>query len=494
MKKENIFFILLIIIFLISILSLFNFISLKICQILNTFLVIIYFIFSILFIDKKFKIEDIFSISMVFVSISYFIEILFLPNIFDYFLIFSFLLLLCQNINKKFNLKDYIKDNLSDYSYKFFFLFLIIWFLYSLISLIWAKYKNIAYGRIQFIFYAILLFLSYNYLNHQKKIPFLTNSIFITTIYFIIISLIEIYSNKHFPSSIVFRDKMVGYVGGTTFNMNDFATFLYVFYFFMLVFLFQKINNKIIQVVSFIFVSLIFYFLIYKTLSKANTIGLIIFFIIFMIFLILKFFYSKSKKIIFASICILLVIFIGVFTLYIINKYKTTILKYLEIDKNIIDGSAIKLKKGYLTSTVVRIRLILNTIKIIQDYQFMGAGPGNTQELMPLYSEKYYFTGNIKNVHNFWLELLSDYGIIVFILFILFYFSLIINLIKNIFIKNNEKISLISILSLSTIIGFIVSSVSVSSLLTRPIVWIYFTYIIFLRNHKVEKINIEKNI
>lgn len=495
MKKENILYILLIVIFIISIFSLFNYISFKVCKILNTLIVVLYFVFSILFIDKKFNTEEIFSISIVFTSLSYFIEILFLPNIFDYFLVFSFLILLFQIVQKKYDIQNHLRENFLDKSYRFYFIFLLFWIFYSLVSLIWARYKNIAYGRIQFIFYAILIFLSYDYLTNQKKLYFLTNSFFIVGIYFIIISLTEIYINKHFPSSIVFRNKMDGYVGGTTFNMNDFATFLYVFYFFILVYLFQKFNNTIIKIAFFLIITPIFYFLISKTLSRANTISLIIFFVVFLVFLILKLIYLKTKKITFVLLTILFIFLLVISSsIILVNRYKSDIINHLETYRKMINESLAKSKEVDLSSDIIRIRLILNTMKIIKNFYFMGAGPGNTQELMPMYSEKYYYCGNIKNVHNFWFELLSDYGIIVFILFLLFFFSQIFYLIKDIFIQNEEKKYLISVLSISTLMGFIISSISVSSLLTRPIVWIYFSYIIFLRNCKIDKPNIEKII
>jgi len=116
---------------------------------------------------------------------------------------------------------------------------------------------------------------------------------------------------------------------------------------------------------------------------------------------------------------------------------------------------------------------------MLKDSKFFGLGPDQANILMPEYSKSYFNTYGYTNLHNFWFELLVDYGIVIFLIFLLFYILLFSYNFILFYESKNLKIGLIYLINLSGLMGFVISSCSVSSLLTRPVVWIFLSFILF---------------
>jgi len=498
MNKEKLLNILIFIFFIffttISILCLLNIVSLNLARIFNT---IIFFIILIIFafIERRFNIQNILIWLILFFLFSYFTELLFLPNIFDYSLIFSIVIIIYLLISNKIVTKDFFQNIFTDYSSKLFLIYLLSWIIYSIVFIFFVKNKNVVFHRLQFIIFSFLIFISYHYIYYKKNIYYLSQILFYLGIFFILISTLEILTNSHFPYTYPFRFKLKNIAGGTSWNINDYATFLYVILYFLLVFLFLGIKNLFIKVLLSIFFICSIYFFMLKTDSRANLLGLKVFLTSFFLILLIIFLknlikniainFAGNKKILFLIIFILIFLAVISFSsLYIlknVNNIKANINKYHQLLEYLIYN-----KSKYLSSEQLRVRLILNGLKMLKDNKYLGVGPGQSEILMEYYSEHYYSVKSGSNVftnlHNFWIELLVDYGVFIFILFLIYY----IYTMSSFFfiaIKNNAKLEILvlSVLSFSTMMGFIISSNSVSSLLTRPVVWIYLSYITILK-------------
>lgn len=523
--------------------------NISVIRIISTIIVIfITFLLLYIVIYKKEKIKYFTFFIFNFLLYIYFLQPLFLDNLFRIFINIHFIILVYLYFkkikinNKNINLKniDAKKTNLKNYFKKenLLIIFVLTWLIYSFISVIWAQNKTRVFIRIEFIFYAFLI-VSFGFY-YQKKYNLLKNLNYIFIFVFIIsitIGLFEVYSGKHLPSARPSRYiNMKRFIPASVYwNENDFATFIALFIIFPLFFildnslLFKLRHKKIAILLDFSIKVILFTTIIFsikellKTDSRANILALILFFTIFIPGIIIYLFNKIKKTKI--KIIFLFFIFLTLFSGYlIISKNKNKISFLNKINKTIQN---IKSKKIYRDSSIyIRINLIKNGLRMLKDSKYIGVGAGNTEVKMPEYSKKYFKTYGITNIHNFWMELLVDYGIFIFIIFLLYYLYTIFILIKYfilmIKLKNNPDFSnnrskrnkksvnkssennkdlfdkenfgyqimgnkivnknlnfniIKIIIILSSVISFSLASVSTSSLLTRPMVWIYFSYI-----------------
>ncbi len=77
-------------------------------------------------------------------------------------------------------------------------------------------------------------------------------------------------------------------------------------------------------------------------------------------------------------------------------------------------------------SANIRTNLVLNGISFLSRSDGMGVGPANYEQAIERVGFKAAPTENIKNPHNFWIEILSQYGVVVFIFFIAWLFQIVI--------------------------------------------------------------------
>ncbi len=148
---------------------------------------------------------------------------------------------------------------------------------------------------------------------------------------------------------------------------------------------------------------------------------------------------------------------------------------------NIIDPS------NSLNSEGKRARLIRNGFTALLDSNGLGVGAGGS---IPIQS-KYGFTGNTTSMHNFWVEILVDSGILFFSLFVFWYGYMFISLIR---IALNTRDPLIKYLSKScaiSLLGFTIAAQSPSSCIYLLSMWGLFGFSIAVVNtHKKCKLQI----
>jgi len=145
---------------------------------------------------------------------------------------------------------------------------------------------------------------------------------------------------------------------------------------------------------------------------------------------------------------------------YPINQFK----KITENEKKELYNYINKKNKNPgFNSTDIRLKLFKNGLNLIKENPILGVGPGqfsvlNKNKKVP------YDTGENFSPHNFFIEIISQYGLIA-IVYLIFILTLIVNLIKN---KMKNYFWL-----LISIIVFYILSFSPSAFMYQPIYWLF---------------------
>lgn len=119
-------------------------------------------------------------------------------------------------------------------------------------------------------------------------------------------------------------------------------------------------------------------------------------------------------------------------------------------------------------SDYVRINLIKNGLNFLLDTFGFGVGAGQIDSWMA--SRAVYNVGSVTAIHNFWLEMLSTYGILVFTLFMAMYFRIFVTNIKAYRANSNDHLSLVLC---AIMVGFIIGAVGPSSTVSLEWLWCF---------------------
>ena len=89
-------------------------------------------------------------------------------------------------------------------------------------------------------------------------------------------------------------------------------------------------------------------------------------------------------------------------------------------------------------SIVIRWYLLMYGLRFLRESHFMGVGAGNVEAHMEAYRE---LLDNKVNIHNWWAEVLVNFGVIVFALYVIFYAVLLWRLWKLARLKTSPQVS-----------------------------------------------------
>jgi len=354
---------------------------------------------------------------------------------------------------------------------KFYLLFLVAWFSYAMITLTWAQSKIDALRQIFFLFTGLLLiFLIILYIKNLKDLKNFYWLWIILTVVLLGIGYWEVFTGNHLPSS-AYLGRATEYAGkfrpSTVFyNTNDFATFLGLTFPFILSWLHykRKLKNKLLGI------GLLggSFYLLLATSSRANLLALILeTFVLFFFLLNL----NKKIKVIISTILIFSFIFFAfpTFTQRAFNRIDAELTSFT---------SEYEMTVG---SNIMRINLARNAIYYLFHSYGFGVGAGNIEWNIANFSP--YYASTLLNLHNWWLEILANYGVFIFTGYLLFYFGLIYNLWKIWHQKLNIKEKTICETLLLSLIGFSIGSVSTSSIMAFKAQWIIFGFALAFLNY-----------
>jgi teichuronic acid biosynthesis protein TuaE len=357
---------------------------------------------------------------------------------------------------------------------RWYFLFLLFWLGYSIVSLAWAISKGDAIRDILFLIMGVLLiYFSTYYIDNEKDLK----SLFILWIIcfgvLIIIGFWEHLTGNHLQISKHYNElisRVMFRPTGVFPNTNDYATFLSISIPFGIA-MFRYYKQTLYRLLGIAIVLSAFY-LIVETGSRANIIAILL--EIIFIFLFLMNINRKTKFIL--TVSILIIVLFLFFGNNIYQYYDKIFVEITSIGRqvNLIEGSM-----------SVRINLIKNSLLFLYKTAGFGVGAGNAEYYMENFPQ--YNTYGILNPHNWWLEILVNYGVLVFAGYLLFYFRMIFNLWK-IFKSNLTRIEkMICEALLVSIIGFFVASMSSSSILAFKPQWLLFAFSLSFINYFPKK-------
>lgn len=386
---------------------------------------------------------------------------------------------------------DRKKIKIKDRGIKYILLFLLIWAIYSIFTVVWCKDIEMYIITNFFIITGVaniffLTFFTDIQKNYKKYFFIMQLAIFINCIYYFII-----------------RKNVIG---GFYHNINDLAT---VITFILPITIYMLFNSKKAISIAYNIVFFVAYYYAYILInSRANILGMYI-----GIFLALSFIGLKNKdkilkdyklKLITGFSLVLVSILminsfnqnLGIISSSPVDNKEETILNQIKSEydkkstqtnkiKNINDLSEEEIKeiksKHLYTSNEIRINLIYNSFDFLKkDYKFLtGIGTGNTIYYFKNFSK--HSTNFEYSVHNYWIEILLTNGIFIFVGYIILNIIIVIKLLKNIDISKNiqELFSEKDIIYIVFMLSFVFSSISSSSMLTREWIWIALGFVIY---------------
>lgn len=349
------------------------------------------------------------------------------------------------------------------------FLFFIFWFLYGVLELVWTVNVMESIRELYYLaLYIIIIFIIINKIDSLKKAEIFEKILWMFTNIIILIAIYEFITGHHLEVSryiIESRFEFTDVSRATSifYNENDLSFYINLFSPIYIINTFNKENPVKIRIINLIFLLMAGSIIILND-SKFSFIALVLQLLIYI--------YIKNKRNFKKNI-----VYFSIFSLIIL-------IFNMNIIKGFIDG--FKQVIYSYGSGNIRINLILNGLHRSISSFFMGAGPSAYRNSSP-YS---YTTKGISDAHNWWIELLVNYGIIIvigfiIILYIAFKKSLKMIKSKNIIIKN------ISLFVVISIVGFMIGSSGPSSIFSFFPFWLWLGIIISYLNilYKFNDIN-----
>jgi len=390
------------------------------------------------------------------------------------------------------------EDSVYNNQYFIHFLLLFAFFIiYGFVSLAVSPYTDFRTGFLELVniglgFLSIIII--YEISSKKGGLLFFIKSLRIILIILLIFGLFEIttgshffvsrYSDLEFLKKVNLSNKIINISTGLYYNENDFSALIALFS--PLLFL-GKDNNRIENVVN--IVALISVIVI---LTLNNSWICLLSLLIGMIFYLLIM--KESFKI------WILNIFSMLFSHYAISKGFALLINRINIVKmkKFSDKPNVKIKKKSIASFQEELRKQINfsgnkkgslflrlntyitsTLEMFNKTYGLGFGPGSFQlAIKEMQNERL-----LLNPHSLWIEILVQYGVFVFLFFIVFLLGIFIKLFKTILENENRLLGLI----LAMDIMFVLVAFSSSNWLKSAIIWLPIGITLALTNFRDTK-------
>ncbi|SFI64725.1 O-antigen ligase family protein [Thermoflavimicrobium dichotomicum] len=392
----------------------------------------------------------------------------------------AFFVLLAFLIIRFLKYKDLEASHL--YPIRWYIAFFAFWFIYAVISLAWVIQIKFGIRYVFFLFMMILLCLAFPYFARDEKRIWrslgVAFAVFSIMVYF---GLFESVTYFHLPSSRYWGSKSASV---TSFfqNQNDFATTITLALPFLATALHTLNLRRKMKV--FLYFTIIFaLYCLLATGSRSNT-----FFALPLIFVVwviaLPFTVPKeklTKNNIFKGVAVVLSIalIVGLLSQFLLAengraKLASTIGIFQDLKSGTMNIHELdEVEKGEGTggqSITVRKYLLLYGLDFLQKSHYLGVGAGNVEAHM-----KGKKGVNKVNIHNWWAEVLVNFGVIVFVLYMALYLWLLYQLWLLAQIKKSPSISPVirwgAIASLLSLIGFFFGAIAPSSCIHFTPMW-----------------------
>ena len=377
------------------------------------------------------------------------------------------------------------------YFAKYMTMILLVWIAYGLVGLLWAP--NLISGLKDWLnlFKGTLIFVLFISLTAQLKDPlsYLKKYWYISALLVLSIAAYEFFFNQHLKSH--FTDLVMTIKTYNSTHKNLISVFsgpneLSVFVVLCLPFVFIGLKRILFQDVMLVIVAI---WLIW--LNDSKIVMMAVFFeVLALLFVFRKVIYeailsfgrSKSSTI---KYSIVLIVFMSVLATGDFSSFPVRDENEMGMADSFADDfNALVQRAGggkwtdghfsrTLSSRQIRIALINNGLSFTKDSYLMGGGPGSFVVKMQN-EDRVYFADNFVNPHSWWIEILSQYGIIVFTLYFGWMIMVFWFLMKTALSSDQFTLSQLGLLgfSLSFMLAFLLCTNSSSSFMAQPINWI----------------------
>ncbi|WP_257350254.1 O-antigen ligase family protein [Pseudalkalibacillus decolorationis] len=341
----------------------------------------------------------------------------------------------------------------------YFFLF---WVGYGLLSLVWVRSVTLGIKDFLFLVSGVLTILFVILFLYKQRDYLVFFYLWLAAdLLFILLGFWNHITHNHLPISRLATAPayIQGRPSAVFTNENDYASFMAIGIFFGFS-LFNHSKNIMYKILG-LFVLLSGLYLILVSTSRASVIAVLLGFLVWYLLLA-----SKKEKIRIFWIGVILSLLSGIL---FFERVKALV-------SNVINELASVLGNPEVEEGSVDIRknLLRNGIEFVQDTFGFGIGAGNAEYYIKNLS--IYPTYGQTNLHNWWAEIMVNYGLLIFTGYVLIYFGIIFKLYKA--FKNSVS-SQTKMISEALFIGFIVfsiSSISPSSVMTLSYTWLLFAF------------------
>lgn len=346
-------------------------------------------------------------------------------------------------------------------NYLFFFL---IWFSWILISIFWAEDLFLA-SKFTLIYFLMLLFVIFLIIYNKDKEVFkkTLKILFFISLFALFIGTIEAFTPLRLPispySNVARYDLGVGKYLETVptsffYNPNNYATFLTFFLPFVLFGI--NFTNSKRKKMALSFIALLIGVNVVMTSSNFNIIAFIF---ILAVYFWLSWLRKKSLKSIFKYVLIILLVLFAFSFILKTNSFLSA--RFNQTTRYIDRFMAKELSSQKESSSLIRFTIAKKILYPPSALEFFrGFGVGNSRE----YLRRENIPGDIIDPHNWWLEILCDFGFFFLLFYLCFFFSILIRLWRTIKKSKDKFVLFVSNSCFLALFGFIISSMSPSSI------------------------------
>lgn len=337
--------------------------------------------------------------------------------------------------------------------------FYLVWLLWAAASFVWADSRIDVVRHAWFLFSGIsIIGFSVFHFRNERDLKYLAYAFVAVLTVFLGVSLWEHYFryNVGVGGSAIFFERGIpnGFMG----NPNDLATYLalYVPFFFCLI----KYGPHMPARVGGILGMALTFHIILLTRSRANLLALAISVAVMIWFLRPWKIVKKIKLPVILGVGVLC-IGAGVY-LYCNQPY------FLAREIKLLSNQFDSLQGG--SSVSIRIVLLEKGFELLKGHCFLGVGAGNVEYHMMPFKD---MTAGIINLHNWWAEILVNYGVIIWGLYLVFFGKMLKDL-YQVYHRDSGTLKMMAETLLVSFSGFVLAVVSSSTIAGSRYVWVLF--------------------
>ena len=376
-------------------------------------------------------------------------------------LLFTINLFLCQGRLK-----------LSHIRVKIYLQYLGLWMGYAFISLLWATSKTDAIRNIIFLFMGVsIIFFIVNYLRELNQLRYFYYLWLLVFGLLIPVGVWEVSTGNHLNVSGLSEELRMRFLFAPTTvftTQNDYAA--YIVLTLPLVLMWIRYCPKLFSRALGVLVFIAGLWLLLLTFSRSCYIAVLTGILFWFVFLL-----RWKKKIkalaLTALICVLLVVLFPAKTRDILTK----------VEIQAASLNPIILSNEGIGSLYVRLNLIKNALYFTAKSAGFGVGAGNVEHYMENF--KIYPVAELINVHNWWVEILANYGVFFFTGYLIFYFTLFYNLWRAYNKVDNRTEKMLCEALLVGLVSFFVATISSSSIIAFKPQWMFIGFALAFLNY-----------